>query len=235
MFIADTAEADVVSKDTAPTPSLTALAETRKQWQTGAYRTSNQQLYALLAQCYGYYQCMREDNVEARSLRKQLADFINEHGIRVTPSTHGIPRILKCVFFDGVNTPDRRRISTYSIVLRSAHSMQLRADAVAEFIESNGGVQEVRLSKSRNAKTAKQKAALGRSALDSSAVLVSVRAEALSQQFDVSDFDQPVALLGILRASGEVEVRAVVRKQSALTAALAANYSIDKAGTSKAA
>ena len=215
----------VVLKDTpAAQLSLSALANERKQWEANAYRTSNQQLYALLARCYSYYLAMREDSDAGKALRKDLATFVGRHGIRISPSSHGIARILKCVFFDGDSSVDRRRISTYSIVLRRALSDNFSADKVAEFIEGNGGVQEVRLASAPNAKSAKVKATLGQSSLETAPVLAKLRTDALSQKFDATDFDRPVALLGVLRANGEVEVRAVVRAQGALTAALAAHY-----------
>lgn len=51
-------------------PSLAELAEERKQWEVNVYRTSNQQLYALLAKCYAYYQGMDGEEDAVRLGRK---------------------------------------------------------------------------------------------------------------------------------------------------------------------
>jgi hypothetical protein len=45
---------------------------------------------------------------------------------------------------------DRRRLSTYSLVLREAIKQKVLATQLAEWIEQNGGIQEIRLSQSAN-------------------------------------------------------------------------------------
>ena len=53
------------------------MANERKQWEANAYRTSNQQLYAILSQCYSFYQAMGESSDEAKALRADLKILAN--------------------------------------------------------------------------------------------------------------------------------------------------------------
>ena len=156
--------------------------------------------------------------------RDQLRAFIAEHNLRFTKTSHGITKVLKCVFYDGTNSVDRRRISTYSLALRSALSQNIKAEALAAFIEAAGGVQEIRMS-SINAKPLVKRAELGRDAVDQAPVLATFRSDSVAQQIDSSDFDQPFVAVIVVRATGEVEVRSLLKSKSAVDAALAAHYS----------
>ena len=74
----------------------------------------------------------------------------------MSTSSHTLSKIVKCVF-----GADRRRVSAYSIVLRTALAKNIDAAGLPDFIRENGGVEEVRLAKSPNSMTAKQKASAG--------------------------------------------------------------------------
>lgn len=205
--------------------SLTKIVSERKTWEANAYRSSNKQLYAILAKCYAYYLALGDKTTDtSKELRSQLSAFIETNNLRFTKSSHGITKVLKCVFYDGEKSIDRRRISTYSIVLRSALSQGISAEEVADFVERNGGVQEIRLAKSKIAKTPKQRAELGRTAIDQALVLATFRSDAVSQQIDSTDFDQPFVAVVVVRADGNVEVRSLIKSKGATNAALAAHY-----------
>lgn len=218
-----------------PLVTLNEIAEERKQWEASTYRTSNQQLYAILAKCYAFYQLMAGKGDEGKALREQLNSFIEKHGLRFTKASHGITKVLKCVFFDGDGSIDRRRISTYSIVLRSALALETSAHKLAEHIENAGGVQELRLAKSPNAKSAKQKAELGKAAVSGSAALASVHSDAATKQVDVTDYDKPLAAIVVVRSGGIVEVRSILKSTGAINAVLAAHYSAANDSHTKAA
>ena len=118
---------------------LVALEEKRKLWETTVYRTSNQQLYALLAECLAYGGELSFEQAQQRS--KVLSDFCQSRGYAVKKDSPLLTRIVKAVF----GNVDRRRISTYSLVLRSAKASNVLPTDLAQWIEQNGGVQEIKL------------------------------------------------------------------------------------------
>ena len=74
------------------------LAIERETWENTTYRTSNEQLYALLQKCFQTYQAMTGTEDEASALRKGLNDYINTKGYKFNTGTHTLVKIVKCVF-----------------------------------------------------------------------------------------------------------------------------------------
>lgn len=219
------------NEQTAATPiaalSLTSrieqLVSDRVKWEQGALRTSNEQLYALLAKCYAMYFELSDKTAGAKALRAELEEFISQQGYRFLESTHLITKIVKCVF--GV---DRRRVSTYSLVLREVLAQKLTADAVAGFIASNGGVEEIRRSKSKTAKTPKQKAELGKQAVGDNELAV-VSSDKITQSLNVENVGSNLIAIVTQQADGSLIVRQLIKSQSVLNAALASVYSTAQA------
>lgn len=199
------------------------LSAEREAWEVNAFRTSNEQLYVLLQKCYSTYAAMSGDTDEAAALRSGLKDYINTKGLKFNAGTHTIVKIVKCVFGN-----DRRRISAYGIVLRSALAQRISVLDIPAFIRSNGGVEEIRLAKAPNAMTAKQKASAAAEAVlaESMGVFAS---NALSSKLDAGNIGKSVVLIGTWQADGSVVVRSVVQNDTAVNAALASYYSTNKA------
>lgn len=199
------------------------LSAEREAWEINAFRTSNEQLYALLQKCYSTYAAMTSDTEEAEALRSGLKDYINTKGLKFNAGTHTLVKIVKCVFGN-----DRRRISAYGIVLRAALAQRISVLDIPAFIRSNGGVEEIRLAKAPNAMTAKQKASAAAEAVlaESMGVFVS---NALSSKLDAGNIGKSVVLIGTWQADGSVVVRSVVQNDTAVNAALASYYSANKA------
>ena len=203
--------------------AIEQLVVEREVWQANAFRTSNEQLYALLLKCYGLYKAMEGTSAEAVALRGGLRDYINVKGYTFTKSTHSLTRIVKCVF-----GTDRRRVSTYSIVLRSALAKSVGALDVADFIREYGGVEEIRLAKSPTAMSPKQKAAVATSTVVVNNLGV-VSSPALGGLLnDAGKIGTNTVLIGTWQADGSVIVRAVVESDTVLTAALSSHYSAIK-------
>ena len=194
----------------------------REVWEQGVVRTTNEQLYALLAQCYALYGEMCTGTTAAKALRDALDALIAMKGYSFNKGTHTITRIVKCVF--GV---DRRRVSAYSLVLREALTQKLAANAIAAFISSKGGVEEIRRSKSATAKTPAQKAALGKAAVGGEQLAV-VSGVKLAEKIDVAKVGNDLVAIVTQQADGSLVVRALVHSQSVLNAALACAYSANK-------
>ena len=136
---------------------------------------------------------------------------------------------MKCVF--GV---DRRRVSAYSIVLRSALAKNISTMDIAAYIRDNGGVEEIRLAKSSTGKSPKEKAQATATVVDGND-LGTVGSAALSAMLDSGKVGSNTVLIGTWQANGTVVVRAVVESDTALTAALASHYASVKEQADKAA
>jgi hypothetical protein len=186
------------------------------------YRTNNEQLYVLLQKCFQTYQAMSGGEDEAVNLRKGLADYINTKGYKFHVGTHSLVKIVKCVFGN-----DRRRVSAYGIVLRTALAKNISVLDIPEFIQSQGGVEEIRLAKSPNAMTAKLKAQAGAEAVQSSSLGV-FASNSLASKLDAGNIGKSVVLIGTWQADGSIIVRSVVQHDSAVNAALACHYSANK-------
>jgi len=220
----DTTDKGAVSAQgfTASQAAIEQLVIEAEVWHNTAFKTSNEQLYGLLAKCYGVYLAMSGDSDEAKALRKGLTDYINLKGHKFSKGSHTINKIVKCVF--GF---DRRRVSAYGIVLRTALANKVAIQNVPDFIRNSGGVEEIRLAKSPNAMTPKAKAQLASSTVTSND-LGSVSSTALSAMLDAGKVGTNTVLIGTWQADGSIIVRSVVDSDPALNAALASYYSAYK-------
>lgn len=232
------AAATVVQHDTVIAPSQAVvnvrqhfeqLVAERQAWQDNAYRASNDQLYALLQKCYATYKAMSMDTAEAKALRSALTDYINLKGLKFNSGTHTIVKIVKCVF-----GADRRRVSAYGIVLRTALSKSLAVMDIPAFIRNEGGVEEIRLAKAPNAMSAKQKATVAAEAVKAETLGVFASA-ALGAKLDAGNIGKAVVLVGSWQADGSVIIRTVVQNDTAVNTALASYYSTNKDAVQKQA
>lgn len=197
---------------------LAALEDKRKQWEATVYRTSNQQLYALLAECLAYGGELSFEQAQQRS--QVLADFCQVRGYAVKKDSPLLTRIVKAVF----GNVDRRRISTYSLVLRSAKAANVLPTDLAQWIEQNGGVQEIKLARSASYISPKAKAEKVQATLSSAGDLAVVKTEALAQLADADHMGQECVLVAVQQADGSFAVKALTRSGTAITAALQSVY-----------
>lgn len=206
---------------------LETLIADRKTWEDGVYRKSNEQLYELLQRIYSLYRSISgSDN---KALQEQFMNYCAAKGFPFNKNTHLITRVVRCVFDD--KNLDRRRVSTYSLVLRSAHKHvidgKIKHDAIADFVRQNGGVEQIRLAKSPTALTPKQKAQAA--AKMSASDLAVVQSEQLAQSLIAAKNDNYAVLLAMQNADGTFAVRSVIYNDGVVNAALAAFYAKQKA------
>jgi hypothetical protein len=201
---------------------LSTLVNEREQWQQNAYTKSNEELYALLAKCYASFKEMCEDTEQAKVMRKQFEAYVESKGIVFKKSTHRLVRIVKCVFGE----TDKRRISTYGIVLRTALAKNLAADDVADFIKQSGGVQEIKLART-NALTTKAKAEIAQQTV-STHVLGELSNSEVANELDASEIGQLVVFVATQQADGKFVINAATNSATAVNVALAAYYSKNK-------
>jgi hypothetical protein len=123
---------------------------------------------------------------------------------------------------------DRRRLSTYSLVLREAIKKRVQATQLAEWIEQNGGIQEIRLSQSATFVKPAAKVEQARQTFDMLPELASVKSEALTLLADGDFMGECCVLIAEQAASGSFIVRGFTRAGGAVNAAFAALYAEQK-------
>jgi hypothetical protein len=205
----------------AGTVNLSDMEARRQQWETTAYRTSNQQLYAVLADCLAYGQTLPV--AESKQRNKDLEVFFKQRGYAVKGDSPLLTRVVKAVF----GNVDRRRISTYSLVLRSAQKEGITADKLAGWIEQRGGVQEVRLSRSASYLSPQAKAEQAKSTL-SSLPNLAIAKDKLAQLADAEYLGCECVLLAEQHEDGSFHIKALTRSGTAVKAALTALYGEQK-------
>jgi hypothetical protein len=218
---------DKVTTTTDTTNYVSKLVSTRIEWENNAYRKSNEQLYALLAECFSMYTAMCLDNDRAKQLRKDLNDYIESNKLTFKKSTHTLVRIVRCVFGEA----DKRRISTYGIVLRSAFSQQIESTKLVDFIKQYGGVQEIKLAKT-NALSVKAKAEVALTSLDTE-VIAEIENKAVATKLDASKIGQRVIFIAKQLSNGKFVINGAVNSEGAVNTAMAAYYSANKESITK--
>lgn len=198
--------------------SLSDIESRRQQWETTAYRTSNQQLYAVLADCLEFGKALELGEAKKRSA--DLEEFFKQRGYFYKKESPLLTRIVKAVF----GNVDRRRISTYSLVLRSAQKEGIAAEKLSEWIEKNGGIQEIKLARSDSYVSPKAKAAQAKSTL-SALPNLAVAKDKLAELADASYIGCECLLLAEQQSDGSFHIKALNRSAAAINAALASLYS----------
>ncbi len=224
----------VVQNDTVATASntaqvaaelLTTLESKRISWETTVYRTSNLQLYALLAECLAYGGELPLEQAKQRS--QALAEFCQSRDYVVKKDSPLLTRIVKAVF----GNVDRRRISTYSLVLRSAKAANVLPSNLPQWIEERGGIQEIKLSRSATYVSPKAKAEKAQATLSTADDLGVVQSEALAKLADGDFMGEECVLVAVQQADGSFAIKALTRSSTALNAALMAVYGQQTAST----
>lgn len=206
-------------------PLMQVLADLeieRRAWEEGAYRTSNQALYAVLAKC------LAVATVDSPELAKQrnaeLEAFYKSRGYFYKKDAPPATRVVKAVF----GAVDRRRLSTYSLVLREAIKQKVLAVNLAEWIEQNGGIQEIRLSQSATFVKPAAKVEQAKQSFDTLPELATVKSEALTLLADGDFMGECCVLIAEQAANGSFVVRGFTRAGGAVNAAFAALYAEQK-------
>lgn len=198
---------------------LTKLSEERQTWESTVYRTSNEMLYSILQSCYTAEFGMRGGEPDAKERREGLKAFASKLGFTFKDSTPTMNRIVQCVF----GAVKRSRITTYSLVLREAKKRNIAVADIPKFITENGGLQEIRLSKSDKYISPKQKAEKA-SGTVASKTLATISSEALSKVVDAEKVGELCVLLATQNADSTFTIRAVSHGKTAVNATLVAVY-----------
>lgn len=207
-----------------PIDELKSLESSRITWETTEHAASNRRKDAILKKAYSYYLVMKQhSSKDVRAAHTQaLVSFIKERGYSFSQSTHDMTRVVKCVF--GV---DRRRVSAYSIALRAALLKNIPADGLEAFLEANGGVEQLRLG-GKQVMTPTERAQEVKQAVINNSI-GTFKFDALLTGANADWTDKQVVIVATYLPTGEFEANAVIKHDSAVTAALAAYHSNQKA------
>ena len=210
--------------------AIHTLEDKRVVWEEGVYKTSNQALYEILAECLIYGGELT--TTEASSARRDaLQAFYKERKYRWKAETPLMTKIVRAVFGD----IDRRRISTYSLVLRKAKKENILPNDFAAWVEEEGGVQEIRLGQSATFVSPKVKAERAQESFKQINKLASVKTEALAAFFDADKVGNHFVMLAQLEADGSYTVKALLDSGAAVNASFTALYQQQKAANDKEA
>lgn len=215
-------------KNVSPASLLKDLELKRITWEEGVYRTSNQALYSILSECLMFGGELSTSAAKVR--REALNKFCKARGYTVKNDGPLMTHIVKAVF----GNVDRRRISTYSLVLREAQNKKVIPTDFADWVEREGGIQEIRLSQSATFVKPTQKVEMGKQQFALKGLLASVRSPELSLLADPDFIGMDCVLLAEQQADGSFEVRALLRQDVVMSAAYTALYAQDKAASDEA-
>jgi hypothetical protein len=210
------------------TKLLYAMEESRITWEEGVYRTSNQALYQVLAQCLQF--CGELSMGDAKVRLASLEKFYKSRNYKYNKTKPLITRVIRAVFGD----VDRRRLSTYSIVLRKAQKLNVPYLELADWIEKEGGVQEIKLGQSETFVSMADKAEMAKEHFDNMKALGTASSEMLSLTADADFMGDTCVLLAEQNSQGGFDIKVVIRNASVVKAAFAAMYSKQQEVTAEA-
>jgi len=204
------------------TVALINMEANRISWEQGAYRTSNQALYAVLGDCLAF--CGELTITEAKQRSASLESFYKDRGYTYKKALPLATRVVRAVF----GSRDRRRISTYSLVIRQAMKENVSVTRFSEWVEERGGVQEISLGKSATYIKPADKAEIAKNNLKGKSPIGFARSELLSHVADAQYLGDMCVLLAEQQADGSFGVYAVLRQDGLVNSAFASLYALGK-------
>lgn len=197
---------------------LSTLESRRTQWEENSYRQSNQGLYKLLAECLMF--CGDISNANSKNRMLALKSFYKDKGYNFNKEASLAKKVVGAVFGE----IERRRIGTYAVVIDAATTAKVQPVDLPKWIESNGGIQAIRLSKSSSYVSPTNKCEYVSDNFDVLPSLGNFKSSKLSAQTDSNKNGKNCVLLATQKADGSFEIRHLVYNSSALKAAQVSIY-----------
>jgi hypothetical protein len=114
---------------------LNDLTAERAKWEKGAFKTSNDQLYAILGRCLDIYTLMKDDMPQRKNLNEELRNA----GIKFTSATNLATKIVRYVFRN-----DRARSFAYARTIMAAADAKIDGMKLPKWVREGGGVEDIR-------------------------------------------------------------------------------------------
>jgi len=208
---------------------LKQLAKANTEWEQGAYKTANEGLYVLIQGSYQLYKELTDAKDEDLMHKKQgLNDHLSINGMDDYTSKPLPQKIIRCVF----GNRDRRRISTYNVVLRRLIADSIEVEDVPTHIAACGGVQEMSLGRKPGTLTAKEKATQVKVAVQAQA-LASVKTAKTDLLVKPEKHGDTFAAVLTQNPDGSFTINCIVDSIGAVNAALTAYYGAEAAKNAK--
>jgi hypothetical protein len=212
------------------TSVLADLEGTRKFWENGALKASNQALYAVLADCLKFCGDLN-DGKKNKARNKALEQFHAERNYPYSADSTLATKVVRAVF----GNIHRSRINTYALVVNAAKAAKVEPDNMANWIEAQGGVQEIKVAKGENTVPRAEKIAKGRTVFEARPELATVKSEELAQLADNTKAGAECVILAEQNSDGTFTVKALSYKDGLVKTALTALYADEKAAALKQA
>lgn len=157
--------------------TVKALRQQCEDWETGAFKSSNEQLYAILQTCHTLLGNLRGET----KLRKAFNALLDTLGIEYRSNTSLELKVVKAAF-----GKDNNRIHAYARLLEVAKTDLPTGTNLPEWITQQGGVEEIRR-KPKDGPTPAEKAKRNRERAEE--VLHNI--DPISESFDPDDSLKP--------------------------------------------
>ena len=208
---------------------LKQLSNETATWEQGAYKTANEGLYVLIQSCYKLYKELTDAKDENLMHKKQgLNDYLSINGMDDYTSKPLPQKIIRCVF----GNRDRRRVSTYNVVLRRLIADEVEVAGVPTHIANCGGVQEMSLGRKPGSLTAKEKATEVKDTVQAQ-VLAKVQTAETDLLVNPEKHGETFAAVLTQNTDGSFTVNCIVDSKGAVNAALTAYYGAQEAKNAK--
>ena len=204
--------------------TLDAMEAKRISWENNEYKASNIVLYNLLADCLAFSRPLEPNIAKYRNMK--LEDFFAKRQYFFKKDAKLSAKVTRAVF----GNIDRKRLSTYAIVIDAALRAKIEPANLPAWITKEGGVQSIKLAKSTTFISPKVKAQTMEQKLETKkeAGLASVRSEALSLLADADNAGQNCVFIATQETDGSFTILSLTHKSSALDAAYLAVYTDEK-------
>ena len=209
------------------------ICERRKQWDQTVFSTANKGLYEILADLYKLYEQMDEKDETTERIRAWLVNEAIRQDIPFKQKKPSLIDLLVKVAFTSTGK-DSKRVSAYARVLKViANTEGVYAADIPKWIESNGGIEEIRQKTAKNTATKTDRVENGKVILADADTLTSVTIDSASAYVS-GNTNKPVVLVGIMRASGAIDIKHIcveedegskISSKTAINTALANVYS----------
>ncbi|MCR9257684.1 MAG: hypothetical protein NXI16_16490 [Alphaproteobacteria bacterium] len=159
------------------TAAINALRKQCQAWELGVFRTSNDELYAILQKCHLFLENLRSAPEMRSSFTKALAGL----GIQTRGNTSLELKVVKAVF-----GKENKRIHAYVRLLQAAKKDLPKGKPLSDWIVEHGGVEEIRR-KPKGGPTPAERAKSNREHAEQSLVNI----DPVGSRFDPDDSLQP--------------------------------------------
>ena len=209
--------------------TLDAMEAKRISWENNEYKASNIVLYNLLADCLAFSRPLEPNIAKYRNMK--LESFFIKRQYVFKKDAKLSAKVTRAVFGE----IDRKRLSTYAIVIDAALQAKIEPANLPAWITKEGGVQSIKLAKSATFISPKVKAQTTEKKLEAKKEvgLGVAKSQTLSLLADSDKVGNNCVLIATQEADGSFTILSLTRKSSALNAAYLAVYSDEKSKEAK--